>query len=238
MLITMLISMLTLIFNIRPVAAVPITRMSVIPCENSWIEPAKTIGSTFSVDLNVYNATGLSAWQVGITWDAKVLDFVSYTWGNFRLYAGFTLRIDPTIDKALGKWATPASETWAIGGVEGGVTTHEVTMLTLTFKFTAYGASLLTMIDAIVVDWENTMHTPPAFTLEQGTAELLPVPTVPGDINGDFRCNYKDLYILAVAYGSDPIKPNWNPNADINVDDKVDYKDLYILVTNYGKTYS
>jgi hypothetical protein len=63
------------------------------------------------------------------------------------------------------------------------------------------------------------------------------VVTIPGDLNGDFRCNYKDLFILAVAYGSDPSKPNWNPNADINGDGRVNYKDLFILATNYGRTY-
>ena len=62
------------------------------------------------------------------------------------------------------------------------------------------------------------------------------VVTIPGDLNGDYRVNYKDLGILAVAYGSDPTKPTtWNPYADINHDDRVNYKDLGILAVNYGK---
>jgi len=61
--------------------------------------------------------------------------------------------------------------------------------------------------------------------------------TIPGDLNGDYRVNYKDLGILAVAYGSDPTKPNWNPYADINGDGRVNYKDLGILAINYGKKY-
>lgn len=60
--------------------------------------------------------------------------------------------------------------------------------------------------------------------------------TMPGDLNGDFRCNYKDLYILAIAYGSDPTKPNWDLYADINGDGKVNCKDLYILAINYGES--
>jgi len=59
--------------------------------------------------------------------------------------------------------------------------------------------------------------------------------TIPGDLNGDFTDNYKDLYKLAIAYGSDPTKPNWDPYADINSDDRVNYKDLYILAANYGE---
>jgi len=167
----------------HPVAAVPITKMSVIPPQNSWTEPAKTIGSTFTVEINVYNASGLRAWQVGITWNTTVLDFDSYAWGNFRNYANVTLRIDPTLNKTLGKWTAPASETWATGGVDGGVTAQEVTLLTLTFKFTAYGTSSLTMIDAEVVDWWLATYTPPTFALEHSTAELLPFPNAPPTAN-------------------------------------------------------
>jgi len=61
------------------------------------------------------------------------------------------------------------------------------------------------------------------------------VVTVSGDLTGDYRVNYKDLGILAVAYGSDPTKSSWNPQADINDDGKVNYKDLGILAVNYGK---
>jgi len=63
-------------------------------------------------------------------------------------------------------------------------------------------------------------------------------PWLAGDIIHDGRVNYRDLYILAAAYGSNPQSPNWNPHADLNEDGVVDNKDLAILKANYGKTAS
>lgn len=57
--------------------------------------------------------------------------------------------------------------------------------------------------------------------------------TIPGDINGDFKCNVEDLFMLAKVYGSTSNDPGWNPNIDINCDNKVDYTDLLILSQNY-----
>jgi parallel beta-helix repeat protein len=60
---------------------------------------------------------------------------------------------------------------------------------------------------------------------------------IPGDINKDMKCNYKDLFQLAVFYGVDYMKPNWNPHVDINDDGFINYQDLFLLAINYGKTY-
>ena len=56
-----------------------------------------------------------------------------------------------------------------------------------------------------------------------------------GDINSDGKVDYKDLYLILIAYGSTKEDPNYEPEADFNRDGKVDYKDLYILLKNYGK---
>jgi len=56
-----------------------------------------------------------------------------------------------------------------------------------------------------------------------------------GDINGDGKVDYKDLLILAIAFGSTPTKPNWNWFADINDDGYVNYRDLLRLAVHYGE---
>jgi hypothetical protein len=61
--------------------------------------------------------------------------------------------------------------------------------------------------------------------------------TLIGDVNGDFIVDLKDVYAVAVAYGSYPGHPRWNPNLDINDDNTIDLKDYYATVLNYGKTY-
>lgn len=59
----------------------------------------------------------------------------------------------------------------------------------------------------------------------------------PYDVNGDGKIDVKDLYLVARAYGSDPSRPNWNPNCDTNGDNKIDMKDYYAICKHYGTVY-
>ena len=61
----------------------------------------------------------------------------------------------------------------------------------------------------------------------------------------DGEVDYKDVFWLLKAYGSDPSKPNWDPNLDFAgstttppapPDGEVDYKDVYWMLKYYGKT--
>lgn len=59
--------------------------------------------------------------------------------------------------------------------------------------------------------------------------------TMPGDFDNDGKVDYRDLYVMALAYGSTATSPNWNPAADINGDGKVDYRDLNIFLKFFGR---
>jgi len=81
-----------------------------------------------------------------------------------------------------------------------------------------------TLIIAMPCDWVGSTTTPPA----------------PPDGKVDFR----DVFWLLKAYGSDPSKPNWNPNIDVAgstttppapPDNRVDFRDVFWLLKNYGK---
>jgi len=57
-----------------------------------------------------------------------------------------------------------------------------------------------------------------------------------GDLNGDGKCDIKDISIVAKAYGSYPGYPNWNPIADLYPDMKIDIRDVAIVAKDFGKT--
>jgi hypothetical protein len=57
-----------------------------------------------------------------------------------------------------------------------------------------------------------------------------------GDVNGDGKVNLIDVFAVALAYGSYPGHPTWNPNYDINNDGKINLIDYFTTVLNYGKT--
>lgn len=58
---------------------------------------------------------------------------------------------------------------------------------------------------------------------------------IPGDIDGDGFVNIFDAVRLSGAAGSDPTKPNWNPNADLNDDKIVNIFDAVILSGHAGQ---
>lgn len=56
-----------------------------------------------------------------------------------------------------------------------------------------------------------------------------------GDINGDNKVDIRDVSTVAIAFGSYPEMPKWNPDADINFDGKVDIRDVVLVASNFGK---
>ena len=67
------------------------------------------------------------------------------------------------------------------------------------------------------------------------TGSLLKI-TIVGDVNGDGKVNLIDVFSVALAYGSYPGHPTWNPNYDINNDGKINLIDYFTTALNYGKT--
>lgn len=101
----------------------------------------------------------------------------------------------------------------------------------------------------ITLTWNTTGVAKGNYTVK---AEATPVPgetnlvdntlvdgwvvvTIPGDIEGDYDVDYKDLFILAKAYGCSISDECYVPNADLDCNGKIDYLDLFILARNYGK---
>jgi parallel beta-helix repeat protein len=61
------------------------------------------------------------------------------------------------------------------------------------------------------------------------------VPTL--DLDGDGVISIIDIVTVALAFGSRPGDPHWNPYADINQDGVVDIQDIVILAIHFGETW-
>jgi len=57
------------------------------------------------------------------------------------------------------------------------------------------------------------------------------------DLNSDGLIDIVDIVIVALAFGSRPGDPNWNPYADLNEDGLVDIVDLVMIALHFGETY-
>jgi len=55
------------------------------------------------------------------------------------------------------------------------------------------------------------------------------------DINKDEKVDIEDIFTAALAYGSYPGHPNWDPRCDVNNDLKVDVMDIYLITLKFGE---
>lgn len=56
-----------------------------------------------------------------------------------------------------------------------------------------------------------------------------------GDINVDGKVDIRDVAKAALAFGSTPSMPNWNPRADLNGDEKVNIRDIAWICMHFGQ---
>jgi PKD repeat protein len=64
--------------------------------------------------------------------------------------------------------------------------------------------------------------------------EVLNVTLKMYDVDGNHKIDLADVLAVAIAYGSYPGHPKWNPACDFNHDDKVDLDDYLGVALNYG----
>jgi hypothetical protein len=183
------------------------------------------IGETFTVNITITNASNLYVWQIGMNFDATVLETLSFEEGLFLKEMNATLWTPGTIDNTAGVIHYHAS---AFAGNVTGVSGNG-TLATITFKTRNFGNSTLPLTDVILLD-SNLVEI--EVTLIHGIVEVK----ISGDVNGDIKVDVHDMPDFGKAFGSDPSKPNWNPDCDFNGDKKVDTSDLLDLSTNYGRT--
>jgi len=129
--------------------------------------------------------------------------------------------------------------------------TYTITLYANTTSIAAQTSNLdASSIITIVFKWTTSSIAKGNYSL---WAYVLPVPgetdtadnnftdgwikiTIVGDVNGDGKVNLIDVFAVALAYGSYPGHPTWNPNYDINNDGKINLIDYFTAALNYGKT--
>jgi len=62
----------------------------------------------------------------------------------------------------------------------------------------------------------------------------VPTPTII-DVNGDGKIDIEDIFLAALAFGSEPGDPHWDPRCDVNNDGKVDIEDVFLIALQFGK---
>jgi hypothetical protein len=184
------------------------------------------VGESFRVNVTIELVNDLYLWQAGLTFNATILEALSFEEGPFLQLGGSTLWVNGSIDNTNGVIHYHAS---SLTGTATGVSGNG-TLGTITFKVRRFGRSTLHLTDVILL---NSSLSEIADIVLQDYALRI---KIPGDINGDDANNAFDLFQLGKAYGSTPGSSNWNEDADINKDDVIDAGDLTWLNEYYGET--
>lgn len=92
--------------------------------------------------------------------------------------------------------------------------------------------------DIVKAELGNELFSQPLDLIDSETG--LPVPyqklsDVLGDIDYNGIVDIVDIVIVALAFGSKPGDPNWNPDADLNNDDLVDIVDIVLVAIDFGE---
>jgi hypothetical protein len=196
--------------------------------------PSRTgllVGGTFPVNVTVAGVNLLFAWEFQIYYNSRILNASSWNPGSV-----FT---SPGVITFNQSWTDNYNATHGLVDivctfVGQGTFNGTTTLATVYFKVKSFGTTALHLQNTSLLDNSTPFPQEIPHTTTDGTVNAG---GIPGDINGDSKVSLADLVILALAYGSKPGDPGWNPNADIDGNGKVGLTDLVILATHYGQHY-
>ncbi len=200
------------------------------------MDPGYQIGDTFTVHVNVSEATDLFAWQVNVTWNTNILNFTGMvSYGDFLARTtspnGTSRIVDPILDASNATGYATIAET-ILGeypGINGSGRLVTVEFLVVDYGWTHLNVSVGGTLPTMLLDSAGG-------TVTYDKADGYFSNKLFGDVEGDRDVDYDDFIVLAGAYGSSSGQPAYDERADFDRDGDVDYDDFIVLAGNYGKS--
>ena len=183
---------------------------------------------TFTVTLNVTDGEGL--WCVTskpVTVYPEFGPTANFTWTPAEPIINETITFDAS-NSTLGwcaqtqRFSPIVNYTWNFGDGTENTTTSPAT----THSYSEPDNYTITLL---ILDADGRSDTASALL------EILNITIKSYDVNGDGIIDLKDVFRVALAYGSFPGHPRWDPACDFNNDNKVDLKDYYPVAMHYGE---
>jgi len=204
--------------------SIPLPSAYSLPLANLYVNPPLINdphlgdGASFNLDVLIANVSDLSVCEFNLTYKPTILSCrgVLITALDHSPRAGWE------VNDYLGYvWI---NITYSIPVT----TTSPVLLVTLIFNVQGKGSSPLDFASSGLVDSDG-----------------LPIPHQvtggffknfnPYDLNQDGIVDIIDVSIVALAFGSTPSNPNWNPRADVNYDEIIDIFDLVAVTIHFGE---
>ena len=184
---------------------------------------------TFLVTLNVTDGEGL--WCVTskpLTVYPEFGPTANFTWTPNEPIINETIIFNAS-SSTLGwcaktqRFSPIVNYTWNFGDGTGNITTTNTTITHSYLHSANYTVTLK------IVDMDARSAT------RSYIVRVLNITIKTYDVNGDGIIDLKDVFRVALAYGSFPGHPRWDPACDFNKDNIVDLKDYYPVAMHYGE---
>jgi len=183
----------------------------------------------FIVTLNVTDNEGL--WSTTSKPIAIYPEFgptANFTWTPIQPYVNQTITFNASSSTTgwcakTQRFSPIQNYTWNFTDGTGNITTGNPT---ITHNFTQPGNYTVTLKIADADDRSDTAST---------IIQVLNVSLKLYDVDNNGIIDLSDVLAVALAYGSYPGHPRWNPACDFNFDNKIDLDDYLGVVLRYGQ---
>ncbi len=202
----------------------------------SIVDPTKSPGSTFSVNISITDVSFLYSWQITIMYNWALLNVTGVTFGNF--FDGH-----PNIPQ----YSINNDEGWVMAGQTligfDDYVSGSGWLFQIDFLVEAYGGTTLAFDLAGVFRptflLDYTLRDIP-FTATDGYFRNGAFANGPGDANGDGVVDIFDIGALSAHwYPGPPVGIlGYDPAFDTNNDGSIDIFDIGIVSANWGNTYT
>jgi PKD repeat protein len=184
---------------------------------------------TFTVTLNVTDSEGLwCTTSKPITIYPEFGPTANFTWTPTQPYVNQTITFDAS--KSTTGWCANTQRfspiqnyTWNFGDGTGDI------KVTDPIIYHSYGTLGNRTVTLTVTDADGRSNQVSAII------EVLNVTLKMYDVDGNNKIDLADVLAVAIAYGSFPGYPTWNPACDFNHDDKIDLDDYLGVALHYGQ---
>jgi hypothetical protein len=205
-----------------------------------YVDPETTtawLGDTFVVDIKIAEVKDLGGYEFKLLWNTTLLDCTSSTINRMWFPNDFIAK-----DEVLDNYNVTHGRYWCgYASISASSFSGNATLASLTFEVAGgsmdgsnctldlYDIFLVNPEAEIIGDWYYKDSPNDGYV----TCMLT---NVTGDINNDGIVDIVDIVIVALAFGSTPEDPHWNPIADLNQDNIIDIVDIVLVAIHFGET--
>ncbi len=205
-----------------------------------YVDPETTtawLGDTFVVDIKIAEVKDLGGYEFKLLWNTTLLDCTSSTINRMWFPNDFIAK-----DEVSDNYNVTHGRYWCgYASTSASSFSGNATLASLTFEVAGgsmdgsnctldlYDIFLVNPEAEIIGDWYYKDSPNDGYV----TCMLT---NVTGDINNDGIVDIVDIVIVALAFGSTPEDPHWNPIADLNQDNIIDIVDIVLVAIHFGET--